>query len=151
MTSATGVTYPRGFLASGVSAGLKASGAIDVALVVNEGPTASASGVLTRNRVPAAPVRWTRQVLLDGAVRAVVLNSGGANACTGVRGEADTAHTAEYVAKQIRPGANRRGCLFDRSDRGVPPDGQACWSELSCDQGIERRRGSRRSGSHHDD
>ncbi len=101
MTSAVGVTYPRGFRASGVAAGLKASGDLDVALVVNDGPSSAASGVLTRNRVHAAPVRWTRQVLQDGSVRAVVLNSGGANACTGARGEADTAHTAEYVANLL--------------------------------------------------
>ena len=93
------MTFPRGFLASGVAAGLKASGELDVALVVNEGPSSSASGVLTRNRVNAAPVRWTRQVLESGGVRAVVLNSGGANACTGARGDADTAQSAESVAK----------------------------------------------------
>ncbi len=93
-----GVTTSRGFRASGVAADLKASGAPDVALVVNDGPELSAAAVLTRNRVRAAPVSWTQRVVADGSLRAVVLNSGGANACTGPRGDEDTATTAELVA-----------------------------------------------------
>ena len=79
------VTGPKGFRASGVAAGLKAAGGLDVALVVNDGPDATAAGVFTANRVKAAPVLWSQQVLKAGIVRAVVLNSGGANACTGRR------------------------------------------------------------------
>lgn len=92
------VTSPQGFRASGVTAGLKASGRPDVALVVNDGPLQSAAAVFTSNRFPAAPVLWTRQVVADGELRAVVLNSGGANACTGPEGFADTHRTAEHVA-----------------------------------------------------
>ena len=91
------VTAARGFRAAGVAAGLKREGR-DVALVVNDGPDHHAAGVLTRNRVQAAPVLWTRQVLVDGRVDAVLLNSGGANACTGPEGFGDTHHSAEHVA-----------------------------------------------------
>ena len=91
------VTAPAGFRASGVAAGLKSSGALDVALVVNEGPAPAAAGVFTRNRVQAAPVLWSRQVVAGGRVDAVVLNSGGANACTGTPGFQDTHRTAEHV------------------------------------------------------
>ncbi len=95
------VTSPRGFRASGVTAGIKASGRPDVALVVNDGPLAVAAGVFTVNRFAAAPVLWSRQVVADGEVRAVILNSGGANACTGPEGFADTHHTAEHVAMSL--------------------------------------------------
>ncbi|SIS23893.1 bifunctional glutamate N-acetyltransferase/amino-acid acetyltransferase ArgJ [Williamsia sterculiae] len=93
-----GVTAPLGFRAAGVAAGIKASGRPDLALVVNEGPEYSAAGVVTRNKVKAAPVLWTQQVLTTGRLRAVILNSGGANACTGPAGFADTHATAEAVA-----------------------------------------------------
>lgn len=92
------VTTPAGFTASGVASGIKTSGARDVALVVNEGPAQVACGVFTSNRFPAAPVLWSRQVLIDGEAHAIVLNSGGANACTGPEGFADTHATAEHVA-----------------------------------------------------
>ncbi len=95
------VTTPAGFTASGIAAGIKASGAPDVALVVNEGPTQVACGVFTSNRFPAAPVLWSRQVLVDGEAHAIVLNSGGANACTGPEGFADTHATAEHVAEAL--------------------------------------------------
>jgi len=95
------VTTPRGFRAAGVTAGLKASGAPDLALVVNDGPDHHASAVFTSNRVEAAPVTWSRQVVGDGRVDAVVLNSGGANACTGAQGFADTHATAEHVAEVL--------------------------------------------------
>ncbi len=95
------VTAAAGFRASGVMVGLKASGLPDVALVVNDGPTFAAAGVFTTNRVQAAPVMWSRQVLSSGRLRAIVLNSGGANACTGPRGFADTHHTAEHVAELL--------------------------------------------------
>ncbi len=92
------VTAPKGFRASGVAAGLKSSGKPDVALVVNDGPEYTAAAVFTSNRVVAAPVVWSRQVVADGRVDAVVLNSGGANACTGADGFADTHRTAEHVS-----------------------------------------------------
>jgi glutamate N-acetyltransferase/amino-acid N-acetyltransferase len=95
------VTAAQGFVAAGVKAGLKASGNHDVALVVNQGPIFTAAGVFTSNRFKAAPVLWSQQVLLDQELRAVVLNSGGANACTGPEGFADTHHTAEYVASAL--------------------------------------------------
>jgi glutamate N-acetyltransferase/amino-acid N-acetyltransferase len=96
------ITRPRGFRASGVAAGLKAGGGLDVALVVNDGPDAIAAGVFTGNRVKAAPVMWSQQVLKGGIVRAVVLNSGGANACTGSQGFRDTHATAEHTAAVLR-------------------------------------------------
>ncbi|MFD1931838.1 MULTISPECIES: bifunctional glutamate N-acetyltransferase/amino-acid acetyltransferase ArgJ [Nonomuraea] len=92
------VTAPLGFKAAGIAAGIKASGHRDLALVVNEGPSRAAAGVFTANRVKAAPVLWSQQVLAGGRVRAVVLNSGGANACTGPEGFQDTHATAEKVA-----------------------------------------------------
>ena len=101
----TGVTFSRGFRAAGVTAGLKASGRPDVALVVNDGPSQAAAVVVTSNRIKAAPVLWTEQVLTTGAVRAVVLNSGGANACTGPEGFQDTHRTAEHVAAALGIGA----------------------------------------------
>jgi glutamate N-acetyltransferase/amino-acid N-acetyltransferase len=84
-----------------VTAGLKPSGRPDLALVVNDGPRHDAAAVFTSNRVEAAPVTWSRQVLTDGRVDAVVLNSGGANACTGAPGFADTHTTAEHVAMSL--------------------------------------------------
>ncbi|WP_454300640.1 bifunctional glutamate N-acetyltransferase/amino-acid acetyltransferase ArgJ [Salana multivorans] len=96
------VTAPAGFRAAGVTAGLKPSGRSDLALVVNDGPLAVAAGVFTSNRVVAAPVVWSRTAIGDGAARVVVLNSGGANACTGPEGFADTHRTAEHVAAALR-------------------------------------------------
>lgn len=92
------VTTPGGFRAAGVTAGLKASGRPDLALVVNDGPLDVAAGVFTTNRVEAAPVTWSRTAVGDGRARAVVLNSGGANACTGPEGFLDTHATAEHAA-----------------------------------------------------
>jgi glutamate N-acetyltransferase/amino-acid N-acetyltransferase len=99
------VTAAKGFRAAGVAAGLKSSGAPDVALVINDGPRFDAAGVFTRNRVKAAPVQWSQQVLSAHVVRAVVLNSGGANACTGSDGFLDTHRTAEHVAGLVNIGA----------------------------------------------
>ena len=93
------VMLPKGFRAAGVTAGLKASGRPDLALIVNDGPLHAAAAVFTSNRVEAAPVTWSRQVVSDGRVDAVVLNSGGANACTGPAGFLDTHRTAEWVAQ----------------------------------------------------
>jgi glutamate N-acetyltransferase/amino-acid N-acetyltransferase len=101
----TGVTAPRGFRAAGVAAGLRSGAGPDVALVVNDGPGQAAAGVVTANRVKAAPVLWTEEVLRSGSLRAVVLNAGGANACTGAAGFADTHRTAEHVAALLGCGA----------------------------------------------
>lgn len=95
------ITDPKGFLATGVAAGIKASGKPDLALVVNQGPRHDAAAVFTSNRVFAAPVAWSRQAVADGQLKAVVLNSGGANACTGQPGYQDSVTTAEAVASLI--------------------------------------------------
>ena len=92
------ITRPQGFRAAGLAAGIKANGRRDLALVVNDGPRDTAAAVFTSNRVQAAPVLWSRQAVADGRARAVVLNSGGANACTGPEGFADTHRTAEHLA-----------------------------------------------------
>ncbi len=105
----TGVTAPRGFRAAGVAAGLKSDARRDVALVVNDGPGAAAAGVFTTNRFKAAPVLWSQQVLRSGELKAVILNSGGANACTGPSGFADVHATAEHVADLIGCGAGEVG------------------------------------------
>jgi glutamate N-acetyltransferase/amino-acid N-acetyltransferase len=99
------VTAAQGFRAAGIAAGIKKSGRADLALVVNDGPRTEAAGVFTRNKVKAAPVLWSQQVLTTGALRAVVLNAGGANACTGPEGF-QTAHaTAEKAAEVLGCGA----------------------------------------------
>jgi glutamate N-acetyltransferase/amino-acid N-acetyltransferase len=99
------VTHPRGFRAAGVAAGLKASGAKDVALVVNDGPTYASASVFTANRCQANPVLWSKEVVKDGIVRAVVLNSGGANCYTGPEGFQTTHAVAERVAGHLGIGA----------------------------------------------
>ncbi|MEV5677503.1 MULTISPECIES: bifunctional glutamate N-acetyltransferase/amino-acid acetyltransferase ArgJ [unclassified Streptomyces] len=95
------VTAAQGFTAAGIAAGIKESGNPDLALVVNNGPRRAAAGVFTSNRVKAAPVLWSEQVLKGGEVTAVVLNSGGANACTGPQGFQDTHATAEKAAEVL--------------------------------------------------
>ncbi|WPO74897.1 bifunctional glutamate N-acetyltransferase/amino-acid acetyltransferase ArgJ [Streptomyces sp. KN37] len=95
------VTAAKGFTAAGIAAGIKENGNPDLALVVNTGPRQAAAGVFTSNRVKAAPVLWSEQVLKGGLVSAVVLNSGGANACTGPKGFQDTHATAEKVAEVL--------------------------------------------------
>jgi glutamate N-acetyltransferase/amino-acid N-acetyltransferase len=99
------VTAAGGFRAAGVAAGIKVSGGLDLALVVNDGPETTAAGVFTRNQVKAAPVLWSAQVLTGRRLRAVVLNAGGANACTGPGGFQDTHATAERVATVLDCGA----------------------------------------------
>jgi glutamate N-acetyltransferase/amino-acid N-acetyltransferase len=106
-----GVTAPAGFRAAGIAAGIKASGARDLALVLNEGPDYSAAGVFTRNKVKAAPVLWSQQVLTTGALRAVILNSGGANACTGPGGFQDAHATAEAVAAALSDWGTETGAI----------------------------------------
>ena len=121
------VTAPAGFRAAGVAAGIKESGEADLAVVINDGPSDAAAGVFTSNRVKAAPVLWTQQVINGGRVRAAVLNSGGANACTGPDGFADTHHTAERLAKALSASAGEiavcsTGLIGDRlpMDRLLP-------------------------------
>lgn len=99
-------TTPKGFRAAGIAAGIKASGNLDLALVVNDGPRFDAAGVFTRNKVKAAPVLWSEQVLsTTHRLRAVVLNSGGANACTGHEGFQTSHATAEKAAEVVGCGA----------------------------------------------
>ncbi len=100
------ITKPRGFRASGVTAGLKASGNPDVALVVNDGPSDVAAAVFTKNRCKANPVLWSEQVIADGRARAVVLNSGGANCYTGPEGFQNTHASAERLADLLGLGAS---------------------------------------------
>ena len=99
------VTTPRGFRAAGVAAGLKSTGAKDLALVVNDGPAYDSASVFTANRCKANPVLWSQEVVKDGTVRAVVLNSGGANCYTGAEGFETTHAVAEQVATDLGIGA----------------------------------------------
>ncbi len=92
---------PQGFRSGSVAAGLKSTGALDVTIIENQGPHFTGAVVFTTNKVVAAPVMWSRQVAKGGIVRAVVLNSGGANACTGPQGFADTHKTAEHVGQLL--------------------------------------------------
>ncbi|GAA0927181.1 bifunctional glutamate N-acetyltransferase/amino-acid acetyltransferase ArgJ [Kribbella koreensis] len=104
-----GVTAPAGFRAAGVIAGIKPAGKPDLTVVVNDGPYDGAAGVFTTNKVKAAPVLWSQQVLTAGKLKAVVLNSGGANACTGPEGFQDTHKTAEELATILGVGAGEIG------------------------------------------
>jgi glutamate N-acetyltransferase/amino-acid N-acetyltransferase len=106
-----GVTAPLGFRAAGIAAGIKASGKPDMALVFNEGPDTAAAGVFTVNKIKAAPVLWSQQVLTTGRLRAVVLNSGGANACTGPAGFQDTHRTAEELAAALTNWGTETGAV----------------------------------------
>jgi glutamate N-acetyltransferase/amino-acid N-acetyltransferase len=99
------ITHPAGFVAAGVSAGLKSNGNLDLALVVNQGPTFDSASVFTANRCKANPVLWSQEVVKDGIVRAVVLNSGGANCYTGPEGFQTTHAVAEKVAEKLGIGA----------------------------------------------
>ena len=96
---------PQGFRAASIAAGLKSTGAFDLTLIQNQGPLFMGAAVFTSNKVVAAPVIWSRQVAKAGTVRAAVLNSGGANACTGPRGFADTHKTAEHVGHLLNVSA----------------------------------------------
>jgi glutamate N-acetyltransferase/amino-acid N-acetyltransferase len=96
---------PQGFKSASIAAGLKSTGALDLTLIHNQGPLFMGAAVFTSNKVVAAPVIWSRQVAKGGTVRAAVLNSGGANACTGPRGFADTHKTAEHVGHLLNVSA----------------------------------------------
>lgn len=118
------ITTPAGFTAAGVAAGLKSTGAKDVALVANQGPTFDSATVFTANRCQANPILWSKEVVKDGTVRAVVINSGGANCYTGAEGFQTTHATAERVAEHLGIGAidvvvcstGLIGMLNDRDD-----------------------------------
>jgi glutamate N-acetyltransferase/amino-acid N-acetyltransferase len=96
---------PQGFESASIAAGLKSTGALDLTLIHNQGPLFIGAAVFTSNKVVAAPVIWSRQVAKGGTVRAAVLNSGGANACTGPQGFADTHKTAEHVGHLLNVSA----------------------------------------------
>ncbi|AUS77676.1 bifunctional ornithine acetyltransferase/N-acetylglutamate synthase [Actinoalloteichus sp. AHMU CJ021] len=136
-----GVTTAAGFRAAGIAAGIKESGDRDLALVVNDGPADVAAAVFTTNQVKAAPVLWSQQVLQERRVRAVVLNSGCANACTGPEGFQDTHATAERVAEALGVGAGEvavcsTGLIGERlpMDRVLPGVGAAADALATSDQ-----------------
>ena len=142
------VTSAKGFRASGITAGIKASGKPDLALVVNDGPLDVVAGVFTGNRFKAAPVIWSQQAVADGEMRAVILNSGGANACTGPAGFADTHYTAERVAEVLTAsgfetgpgdvGVCSTGLIGERLPMPLILDGIAeCVRTLSTDGGAD--------------
>jgi glutamate N-acetyltransferase/amino-acid N-acetyltransferase len=135
------VTMAKGFLAAGVKAGLKASGKKDLALVVNQGPLKSAAVVFTTNRCQANPIIWSKQVIADGEVSAIVLNSGGANCYTGPQGFQTTHSTAEKVAEVLEISASdvlvcSTGLIGEQLDLGKLTAGvTAAAAELSADAG----------------
>ncbi|ADG74540.1 arginine biosynthesis bifunctional protein ArgJ [Cellulomonas flavigena DSM 20109] len=136
-----GVTAARGFRASGVTAGLKASGTPDMALVVNDGPRQAGAAVFTTNRVVGAPVVWSRQVVADGVVAAVVLNSGGANVSTGPEGFLDSHMTAERVGAALGVSAGdvvvcSTGLIGERLPRQVLLDGVDLAADALGDDGL---------------
>ncbi|HEY8281185.1 MAG TPA: bifunctional ornithine acetyltransferase/N-acetylglutamate synthase, partial [Leifsonia sp.] len=117
------VTAASGFAAAGVTAGLKTSGKRDLALVQNLGPLTAAAAVFTSNRCQANPVLWSRQVIADGVVSAIVLNSGGANCYTGAQGFQTTHATAEAVGERLGVSAGdvlvcSTGLIGDQLDLG---------------------------------
>ncbi len=137
------VTHPTGFTAGGVAAGLKSTGAKDLALVVNQGPTFDSATVFTANRCKANPVLWSQEVVKDGVVHAVVLNSGGANCYTGPDGFQTTHAVAERVAEGLGIGAidvvvcstGLIGLANDRDDLLAGVD--AVTAALSPDGGVQ--------------
>ena len=137
------VTYAAGFLAAGVTAGLKASGGRDVALVVNTGPHKNAAVVFTSNRAKANPILWSQQVITDGIVSAVLLNSGGANCYTGAQGFQTTHATAERTAELLDAGAGdilvcSTGLIGEQLDRSLMLAGiDAAVAALSTDGGLD--------------
>jgi glutamate N-acetyltransferase/amino-acid N-acetyltransferase len=137
------VTAPLGFEASGVAAGLKSSGKPDVALVVNRGPLQNAAAVFTSNRAKANPIIWSQQVIADGLVSAIILNSGGANCFTGAQGFQATHATAEAVgaALDVSPGdvlVCSTGLIGDQLDLAKVLAGvTAATAALSPDGGLD--------------
>lgn len=137
------VTDPAGFVAAGAAIGLKASGNKDFALVVNQGPTFDSATVFTSNRCKANPVLWSEQVVKDGVVRAVILNSGGANCYTGPEGFLTTHQVAEEVGKVLAVGAGdvvvcSTGLIGLTNDRQTLLDGvHTLHAQLSADGGND--------------
>ncbi|GAA1747072.1 bifunctional glutamate N-acetyltransferase/amino-acid acetyltransferase ArgJ [Agromyces humatus] len=122
------VTAPRGFEAAGIAAGIKRSGALDLAVIVNRGPSQAAAAVFTSNRAKANPILWSEQVIADGAVAAIVLNSGGANCFTGPEGFQVTHRTAEATASALAVSAGdvlvcSTGLIGDQLDGEVLEEG----------------------------
>ncbi|NYD66431.1 bifunctional glutamate N-acetyltransferase/amino-acid acetyltransferase ArgJ [Agromyces atrinae] len=140
------VTSPLGFDAAGIAAGIKASGAPDLALVVNRGPRQAAAAVFTSNRAKANPILWSEKVILDGQVAAIVLNSGGANCFTGPRGFQVTHQTAEAVGEALDVSAGdvlvcSTGLIGDQLDADVLVAGvHTATSVLSADGGDDAAR-----------
>ncbi len=139
------VTAATGFEAAGVEAGLKASGGLDLALVVNRGPLQSAAAVFTSNRAKANPIIWSQQVIADGSVAAIVLNSGGANCFTGPQGFQVTHATAEAVAEKVGVGAGdvlvcSTGLIGDQLPLEKVLDGVARAAESLGDHGEDASR-----------
>lgn len=136
------VTVAKGFLAAGVRAGLKSSGNKDLALVVNQGPLKSAAVVFTTNRCQANPIIWSKQVIADGEVSAIVLNSGGANCYTGAQGFQTTHSTAEKVAEELKVSAGdvlvcSTGLIGEQLDLAKLTAGvEAAAAELSAEAGA---------------
>jgi glutamate N-acetyltransferase/amino-acid N-acetyltransferase len=131
------VTAPLGFRAAGVAAGLKPSGERDVAVVINDGPSQAAAAVFTSNRVKAAPVLWTQQVVRGGRVRAVALNSGGANACTGPLGFQDTHATAERLAQTLAAQTLAAQTLAAQAPAGTDgTEGESAGEIAVCSTGL---------------
>ncbi len=140
------VTTPRGFLAAGIAAGIKHSGAPDLALVVNQGPAAAAAAVFTSNRAQANPILWSKQAISDGVISAIVLNSGGANCFTGPQGFQVSHRTAEAVAEALDLSAAdvlvcSTGLIGDQLDGDVLAAGaHAAAAALSTDGGLDAAR-----------
>ncbi len=137
------VTHAKGFEAAGVAAGLKNSGGLDVALVVNRGPRQAAAAVFTSNRSLANPVIWSKQVVADGIVSAVLLNSGGANCYTGAQGFQVTHSTAELTADELGISASdvvvcSTGLIGEQLDLVKMTAGiHSCFAALSADGGTD--------------
>ena len=137
------VTAARGFTAAGVEAGLKSSGGLDVAIVINQGPLASAAAVFTSNRAKANPIIWSQQVIGDGVVSAIVLNSGGANCFTGATGFQNTHATAETAASSLGVSASdilvcSTGLIGLQLDRAkILPAVEAAAAAASTDGGLD--------------
>lgn len=140
------VTHPQGFEAAGIAAGIKRSGALDLALVVNRGPAQEAAVVFTSNRAQANPIIWSKQVAADGIVSAIVLNSGGANCFTGPEGFQVTHRTAEAVASGLGIAAGdvlvcSTGLIGDQLDGEVLEEGVvSAIARLSTDGGDDAAR-----------
>ncbi|MBJ7393914.1 MAG: bifunctional glutamate N-acetyltransferase/amino-acid acetyltransferase ArgJ [Candidatus Nanopelagicales bacterium] len=148
-------TSAKGFLASGISAGLKSKGGKDVSLIVNQGPNYDAAAVFTSNKVKAAPVIWTQEIIKNKKLKAVILNSGGANACTGPGGFEDTHKTAEHLAKILSVGPIEiavcsTGLIGTRLDMPKLLTGiDQAHKNLNQDGGIEAAQAIMTTDSHH--